>query len=125
MQVRVELLGLALDLLAGVEALETVLLQGGQEDVLGHLKTGDELKEVLVLFGLLSRELILGHGQQRAVKVVNAVKEVLGETLNGEVTGAIHVTLGALLEIAEVGDGAKVLVLQRNYLALWMEGRGA
>jgi hypothetical protein len=111
-QVRVELLGLAIDLLGGVKALETVLLQGVQEDVLGHLETGDELKEVLVLVGLGSGELIRGHGQQRAVKVVNAVKEVLGETLDGEVTGTVHVTLSALLEVAEVGDGAKVLVLK-------------
>lgn len=110
-QVRVELLGLAINLLAGIEALETVLLEGVEEDLLGHVKTSDEIEEVLVIFSLSSGELVRGHGQQRAVEVVNAVEEVLGETLDGELAGSVHVALVALNEVAGFGDRAEPFVL--------------
>lgn len=112
-QVGVKLLRLALHLLAGVEPLQTVLLEGVHEDVLGHVETGNEVKQVLVGLGLDGIKLVRGHGQQRAVEVVNALEEVLGEALDGEVAGAVHVTLGAFLQIAELGDGAEVFVLLR------------
>lgn len=113
-QVSIELLGLAVDLLGGIEALETVLLEGVEEDGLGHVETSDEIEEVLVLFGLSSGELLLGHGQQRAVEVVDAVEEVLSETLDGELAGGVHVALVALNEVAGFGDGAEPFVLIGN-----------
>lgn len=105
-QVSIELLGLAVDLLGGIEALEAVLLEGGEEDMLGHVETSDEIEEVLVLFGLSSGELLRGHGQQRAVEVVDAVEEVLGETLDSELAGGVHVALVALNKVAGFGDRA-------------------
>lgn len=113
-EVGVELLGLALDLLTGVEALQTVLLEGAQEDVLGHLEARDEFEEILVGLALDGFELVLGHGQQCAVEVVNALQEILGKALDGEVPGIVLVALGALLEVAEIGDGAEVFVLHPN-----------
>lgn len=113
-QVGVELLGLALDLLAGVEALEAVLLEGVHEDVLGHLETSNEVKQSLVLLSRGSVELIRGHGQQRAVKVINAVEEILSKALNSEVAGTVHIALCALLEVAEVGDGAQIFILEHE-----------
>jgi hypothetical protein len=110
-QVGIELLGLAFDQLGGIEALKAVLLEGVEENALGHVKTFDELVESLVVFSLGSGELFLGHGQQSAVKVVNAVKEILGEALDGEFAGAIHVTLVAFNLVAGFRDCAKVLVL--------------
>ena len=114
-QVCVELLGLAVDLLAGVEALEAVLLEGVQEDLLGHVETGDEIEEVLVLFGPSSGDLIFGHGQQRTVEVVNAIKEVLGETLDSELAGGVHVALVALNEVAGLSDRAEPFVLRGSF----------
>lgn len=110
-EVGVELLGLALNELAGVEALEAVLLKGAQHDALGHLETLDELVQRLVLLGLGSRKLVLGHSQERAVEVVDAVQEILGETLDGELASSVHVTLVALDLVAGLGDLTKVLVL--------------
>lgn len=112
-EVGVELLGLAVDELAGVEALETVLLEGGEHNALGHLETLDELVERLVLLSLGSRQLLLGHSQERAVEVVNAVQEILGEALDGELASSVHVTLVALDLVAGLGDLAKVLVLNQ------------
>lgn len=117
-QVGVKLLGLVLDLGAGIEALQTVLLQGVHEDVLGHLQTSDEVVQGSVLVSPGSTDLLRGHGQQRAVKVVNALQKVLGEALDGEVTGAVHVALGALLQVTEVGNRAEVFVLERKILAM-------
>lgn len=111
-QVGVELLGLAIDQFAGVEALQTVSLKGVHEDVLGHLQASNEVEQVLVLLILGSGELLRGHGQQRAVKVINALEEVLGETLDSELAGAIHITLAALLLVAGIGNGSEVFVLR-------------
>lgn len=110
-EVGIELLGLALDELAGVEALETVLLKGVEENALGHLETLDKLVQGLVFLGLGGRQLLLRHSQERAVKVVDAVKEILGETLDGELASGIHVALVALNLVAGLGDLTKVLVL--------------
>jgi len=51
------------------------------------------------------------HDGERAVKVINAVDEVFGEALKGEVFGGLDFALGALLKVAEVGYGAEVFVL--------------
>lgn len=110
-QVGVELLGLALYLLAGVEALQTVLLEGVHKGPLGHLEAVDQVEQFLVVIGAFGTKLLRGHGQQRAVEVVNALQQVLGETLNGKVTSSVHVTLGALLQVTEIGDRAEIFVL--------------
>lgn len=96
----------------GVESLEAVLLEGLEEDVLGHLETLVEVDEVLEVGRLLlGLELLLGDHGEGTVEVVNAVDEVLGELLDGEVTGGLHFTGSPVLEVAEVGNGAEVLVL--------------
>lgn len=110
-EVGIELLSLAIHLLAGVEALQTVLLECAQESLLGHLETVDEVEQILVGIAALGSELLRGHGQQCAVEVVNALQQVLGEALNGKVAGTVHVALSALLQVTELGDGAKVFVL--------------
>lgn len=100
----------------GVEALEAVLLERLDEDVLRHLEAVDQVHKVLV--ALLALGLALGLGQrllgdhgQRAVEVVDAVDEVLGEAGNGKVAGGLDLALCALLQVAEVGDRAKEFVL--------------
>lgn len=104
--VGVELLAL------GVDALDAVLLEGGHEDVVGHLETLVQVNEVLEVARLLGGvDLLLGHHGERAVQVVDAVDEVLCELLEGEVAGLLDLALCAVLEVAEVGDGAQALVL--------------
>lgn len=104
---RLVLVGVEL-LAVGVHALETVLLESGHENVLRHLDTLVEGVEVLVVtIQLLGRDVCKG-----AVKVVNALDEVLGELLDGEVTGSLDLARGTVLQIAEVGDGAQALVLE-------------
>jgi hypothetical protein len=69
-----------------------------------------ELLEVLVL--LLDGQLLLRDGAEGAVEVVDGLDEVLCEGGDGELTGLLDLALCAVLEVAEVGDGAKALVLQ-------------
>lgn len=97
----------------GVKTLEAVLLKGVHEDILGHLKTLVQVGEILqVLRSVLSVELILGNHSKGAVEVVDAVDEVLGELLDGEILSGLDLTSGALLKVTEVGNGAQALVLQ-------------
>lgn len=51
-------------------------------------------------------------GGQRAVEVVDGLDEVAGKALERKVLGGLDFALGALLEVAVVGDGAQVLVLE-------------
>lgn len=106
--VGVELLALG----RGVEALETVLLEGGDQDVVGHLEAIVKCDEVLVLSDELSRL----DGGERAVEVVNGLDEVAGEALERKVFGGLNLTLCALLEVAIVCDRSEVLVLGRRFL---------
>lgn len=92
--------------LAGVEALEAVLLERRHEDAVRHLEAVVQRREVLVI-GELGRLDI----DQRAVEVVDGFDEVAGEFLQGEVLCGADLALGALLEVAVVGDGAEVFVL--------------
>jgi hypothetical protein len=85
---------------AGVEALQAVLLERVHEDVVRHLEAVVERDEV----GVLRRELLGGDGGEGAVEVVDALDEVAGEALQGEVFGGLDFALGALLEVAVVGD---------------------
>lgn len=107
------LLLVGVELLAlGAETLEAVLLKGVHEDVLGHLETLVQVGEILdALRSVLGLELLLGNHSKSSVEVVNAVDEVLGELLDGEIFGGLDLTGGALLQVAEVGDGAQALVL--------------
>jgi len=113
-------------LAVGVVALKPVILQRLHQNVLGHLETIikiDQILEVLIL--LLGLELLLGHHGQCAVKVVYAVDQILGELLDRKVASSLHVTRCAILEVAEVGDRAEVLVLQDGALVglLFRDGR--
>lgn len=94
--VGVELLGR----LAGVESLQTVLLQRVDEDGVGHLDAVVQGNEV----GVIPLELLFWHGAKGAVEVVDGFYEVAGEALDGEVFSGLDFALGALLEVAEVGD---------------------
>lgn len=112
MEIGVELLGLAvLGGLAGIESLQTVLLQSVQQDVLGHPQAGHEVHQLLVGFGHVAVELLRGNGEESPVEVVNALEQVDGEPLNGEIPGILHLTLGAFLQVEEVGNGTHVFVL--------------
>lgn len=112
------------ELVAGrVEAFEAVLLERLHQHGLGHLEAVDEVDKVLVgglsstrcigaSFGGRLFERLLRHHGQRAVQVVDAVDKVLGELGNGKVAGRLDLALGALLQVAEVGDRPEVFVLE-------------
>ena len=112
MQVGVELLGLALGgLLRGIESLDTMLFERVHENILGHLQTSDQFHQFLVSLRRGTTELIRWHGEEGAIKVVNAFEKVHGEFLNSKVTSDFHVTLSALLEVKEVRNGTNIFVL--------------
>jgi hypothetical protein len=90
-----------------LEALETMLGEGLDEDGLCHLDTLMQVVEVLVVAG----ELLGGDRGQSAVEVVHTVDEVLCELLDGKVASALDFALGAVLKVAEVGDCAKAFIL--------------
>jgi hypothetical protein len=96
---------LALD--GGVESLHAVLLERLHENGLGHHQTIVEVVKILVA-GL---QLLSGHVGEGAVEVVNAVHKVFGEALDGEVLGSLHLALGLVLQVAEVGDAVLEFVL--------------
>lgn len=67
-----------------------MLLECVHKDVLGHLETLVQVGEILeVLWAVLGGELLLGDHAQGAVEVVDAVNKVLGEFLDGKVTGCL------------------------------------
>lgn len=75
-----------------------------------HLQAFVKIHQLLVAIGASN---FLGRdGVERAVEVVDALDEVRGETGDGEGFGGVDVAFGALLEVAEVGDGAEVFVLE-------------
>jgi hypothetical protein len=59
------------------------------------------VKVLVVAIQLLGRDVCKG-----AVEVVDALDEVLGELLNGEITRSLDLARGTVLQVAEVGDGA-------------------
>ena len=72
------------------------------EDLFGHFEPavqGDEL-------GVGGDEFVGGDGGEGAVEVVDAVEEVLGEALQGEVLGGFDFARGLRLQVAVVGYGA-------------------
>lgn len=105
MLVRVELLA------DRVEALEAVLGKSLNENLLGHLEAVVEVNEVGVALLVVGRDLVGRDSREGTVEVVDAVDEILGELLDGKVARALDVALGAVLQVAEVGDGSEALVL--------------
>lgn len=104
--IRVELLA------DGVEALEAVLLECVLEDAVGHFETLAKVRQILqILRLLLGRQLRLGHHREGPVQVVDAVYQVLGKALDGELARILDLALGAILQVAEVGNCAKAFVL--------------
>lgn len=103
MNVGVELLAA----LRGVEALETVLLQCSDQNAVSHLDALVKGGQVLVI----TIELLGRNGREGAVEVVDGLDKIAGEALDGEVLGGLCFARCALLEVAEVGDGAEILVL--------------
>ena len=96
----------------GVDAGEAVLGKGLHENRLRHLETLVEvgqLLEVVVLLGDV--KLFLRDSAEGAVEVIDGLDEILCEGLDGEFASRLDLALGAVLEIAEVGDGTKALVL--------------
>lgn len=96
-----------LTLLAGVEALEAVLLQRRHEDVVGHLQAVVQGNKIRVVRGQFGRV----NGAEGTVKGIDSLDEVAGEVLEGEVFGGLYFALGALLKIAVVCDRAEIFVL--------------
>ena len=75
-----------------------------------------EIGEILVrLFQL--RNFLRGNGAEGTVEVVDGLDEVFGEVSDGEIFGGLDVAFRAVLEVAEVGDGAEVLVLLRGMVS--------
>lgn len=102
-----------------LQAFQAVLGKRLNEDALGHLEALVEVSELLEVLALLfSLELVRGDGGEGAVKVVDAVDEVLGELLDGKVAGGLDLTCGAVLEVAEVGDGAEAFILRGELATL-------
>lgn len=96
-----------------IDSLQSMLLQRGHEDTLSHLQALIQVDEILnVLLVLLLGELLVWDHAERAVEIVHGFDEVLGEFLECEVLCGLDFALGALLEVAEVGDGAHILVLE-------------
>jgi hypothetical protein len=102
MHIGVEFLGR----LAGIKSFQAMFLQRADQDAVGHFDAVVQGGQVGVV-----RELFGGNGADGAVEVVDGFNEVARETLDREVFGALDLALCALLEVAEVGDGAEVFVL--------------
>lgn len=103
-----------------------MLLQRLHHYPLRHLQPIVQILQILDLvadFRFRDGEFLGGDGEEGAVEIVDAVDEVFGEAGDGEVAGGADVAFGAVLEVAEVGDGAEVFVL-RVYSRLVVVFRG-
>lgn len=112
MHIGVELLRLSiLSRLAGVESFQSMLLQGIHQDMLGHLQAGYKIHEFLILVGLGRVDLLIWHGQESPIKVVNTLQEVDGKSLDSKVTGIFHITFRAFLEVEEIRNRTNIFIL--------------
>jgi hypothetical protein len=93
--------------LTWVESLQTMLLECVNENAVGHLDTVMQRNKL----GVVAFELFGGDGAQRAVKVIDRLDEIAGEALDGEVFCGVDFAFCAVLQVAEVGYGAEVFVL--------------
>lgn len=109
MHIRVEFLSR----LAGVESLESMLLQRVDQDAVCHLDSIMQCDEVAVI-GL---ELFGSDGAEGAIQIVDRLDEVSREALDSKIFCGLGFALCAFLEVAEVGDGAEVFVLSIILLA--------
>lgn len=82
--------------LTWVESLQAVLLQCVDEDGLSHLETVVEVLQLLVL----SRKHLLRYSGESAVEVVDAVNQVLCESLKTKVSCCLDFTLRLFLQVA-------------------------
>jgi hypothetical protein len=92
---------------AGVKTLQSMLLEGIHENVIGHFEAVVQCYKV----GIFGCEFFGRNGGEGTVEVVDAFYEVAGEALEGEVFGGLDLALCPLLEVAVVGDGAEVFIL--------------
>lgn len=126
MLIRIELL----EPLRRVHALESVLLERRHQYRFRHLEAVVQGYEVVVVGGVVggggggALQFFGRHGGQGAVEVVDAVNEVFGEALQGEVFGGLDFAFCAFLQVAEVGDGAEVFVLAGVSWGGIEDGRG-
>jgi hypothetical protein len=105
MHIRVELLAR----IAGVEALQPMLLQRANQNAIRHFDAVVQGDEVCV--AVLFLEFLSGHSAKGAIEVVDGFDEVTGKALDGKVLCSLGFAFCALLQVAEVGDGAEVFVL--------------
>lgn len=85
--------------LGGVEAFQTMLLQGGDQDGVSHLDAvvqGDEIR-------VIGLELLGSDCAEGTVEVIDRLDEIAGEALDGEVFGGLRLAFRTLLQVAEVG----------------------
>ena len=94
--------------LARVESLQTVLLQCVDENSLGHLETVVEVLQLLV-FG---REHLLRHGGESSIQIVDAVDQVLRESLEAKVSCCLNFTFCLFLQVAVLCYRALPFVLR-------------
>lgn len=99
-------------LCAGIKSLQTMLLQRLHQDGLRHLQPFIEALEFRSS-AILPRQRLRRHRRQRTVEVIDALDQIGGEARNGKVARGLDFSSGALLQVAEVGDGAEVSVLIR------------
>lgn len=106
----------------GINLLKTMLRHGIQQDLLGHLQSIVKVDKLLVVLRIGAGA--LRNRLERAVKVVDRVDEIFSELLDGELASGLLVALGALLEVAVLGDGAGEFVLQQKRMSglmvLWL-----
>jgi hypothetical protein len=104
--------------IAGIEALKSMLLQRANQDAVRHFDAVVQGDEVCV--AVLFLEFLSGHSAKGAIEVVDGFDEVAGKALDGKVLCSLGFAFCALLQVAEVGDGAEVFVLRVCVLILGM-----
>lgn len=103
MLIRIKLLGP----FTRIKSLEPVLLERLHQYSLSHPQPVVQRQQLrIVLCQFLRR-----HGAERAVEVVDAVDEVLGEALERKVFGCLYFAFRLVLEVAVVGYLALISVL--------------
>ena len=105
MQIWIELLLL----LARIEPFQPMFLERLQQYRLRHLQAIVQAHEVFI--AIFFADFVCRDCSECSVEIVDRFEEVFGELGDGEVAGGGDVAFCALLEVAEVGDGAEIFVL--------------